>query len=65
MFRGWFGSICALGPYGLRVAPHVVPYRAHTGMCKKKAPPVDTATQLGALLKAIKGPIIGDFFAIK
>ena len=28
---------------------------------KKTAPPVTTTTQQGALLKAVKGPMIGDF----
>ena len=32
---------------------------------KKMAPPVNTATQQEALLKAIKGAIIIDFFPIK
>ena len=47
---------------------HMGPYEptwAHTGVCKKKAPPVNTATQQGALLKAIKGQIIGDFSRLR
>ena len=36
-----------------------------TGVCKKKQASVTAATQQGALLKAIKGPMIGDFFPIK
>ena len=48
---------------------HPTPWQYYTprgpGVCKKKAPPVTTTTQQGALLKAIKGPMIGDFFPIK
>ena len=60
---GTHGPIWAF--YGLQMNVIWAPKRTHTGVCKKKAPPVTTTTQQGALLKAIKGPMICDFFPIK